>query len=230
MVFGLMFGMFPQVADEEFRRAGRRDGRGPRVRPDRPGRDPDRDRHVGAPRAGARRLSEPQDDACRALEDRESRRGVDDAGERQARGREQRAVLLLGALPTARHHQHVEVGERRLHLEARASQDGLHHEHDATGAQAARAGARGSRRSGRPASRAGSTSAGRRPPPAPRRRSCRSPPTTVERARRCGGSVATTCARSSTVPVRCGCRSRTARAAHPVPHRRRPRLETPAKS
>ena len=149
----------------------------PDLRPDRPGRAPDRDRHA-APDARARaRPPEPgQAGAPRPsrTDIRECR--VDDAGEAETRGREQRGVLLLGALAAARHHEHVEVGERRLDLEARPAQDASRRPGRRRPGAGSRAGRAGSRRTGRRASRGGSTSAGSRRPRAPPRRSCRSPP------------------------------------------------------
>ena len=174
-VFGLMFGMFPQVGDEAFLQRAQDMAADPDVRPDGPGRAADRHRHAG-PDASGRGPPEPE------LRRRwrgppgstSGDRRVDDPGEVEPRGREQRGVLLLGALAAARHHQHVEVGERRLHLVAGAAEERLHHEDGAARAKARARRCAGSRRTGRRASRGGSTSAGRRPPPAPPRRSCRS--------------------------------------------------------
>ena len=200
-VFGLMFGMFPQVADEAFRQ-----------RAQDMAADPECDPTVRAAiligidtlartRAGARAPERASGRA--AARPRGPRIGVGVSTTRvsvQPRGGEQRGVLLLGALAPARHHQHVEVGERRLHLEAGASQDGLHHEDHATGVQAPAAGRAGSRRTGRPASRGGSTSAGRRPPRGTS--SKKLPPTARHRGASAalGGSAATACGRSKHRP------------------------------
>ena len=53
-VFGLMFGMFPQVADDAFVERAQGMASDPELRPDRPGRAADRHRHAepdGAVRA-----------------------------------------------------------------------------------------------------------------------------------------------------------------------------------